>query len=327
LVVLLLRVTAGFWFELTIIVCLNILRNDRDSIAKLLLEAAELCVVRSAFVSAVVYLETGINLLNTKEQFSSNNYSTCSRIYLWLAKLRLACGSIEGAKDACEVLLHHAKSLKDRVPVIQVFIQILLVEGSRQDALNEALSLLEEFGETFPKSGISEVIDRELEQLRHRVRQKDNTALLRPKRIKDKKTLDVLVLLANVLEISRLSRKLSLQELAMIRIMNLSLQSGFSRQYPMAFSYFSVSLVQRGIKTKDTEMVKEAHRMGQVCEKMARLGDFYGGQSVALFHWHVSHWKRLYKRTLEPVLRIYNAQLDSGDFFHVEFSIFTYVNL
>lgn len=274
-----------------------------------------------------MYLDTGINLLDVEEQFTSNNHSTCSRIYLWLAKLRLACGSIEGAKAACEVLLRQAKTLKDRVLVIQVFIQVLLVEGSRQDALDEALSLLELMGESFPKAGISEVVDRELQQLRSRVRQKDNTVLLRPQRVTDKKTLDVLMLLANVLEISRLSRKRSLQELAMIRMMNLSLQSGFSRQYPMAFSYFSISLVQRGIKTKDTEMVKEAHRMGQVCEKMARLGDFYGGQSVALFHWHVSHWKRLYKRTLEPVLKVYNAQLDTGDFFHVEFSIFTYVNL
>lgn len=307
--------------------CLDIFRDDRNSIAKLLLEAAELSVIRSAFASAIVYLETGINLLDEKEQFSSDNYTTCSRIYLWLAKLRLACGNIDGAKDACEVLLDQAKSLRDKVPVIQVLIQVLLVEGSRQEALDQALSLLEEMGERFPKTGISEAIDRELEQLRNTVRQTDNTALLRPKRITDKKSLDVLVLLANVLEISRLSRKQSTQELAMIRMMNLSLQCGFSRQYPMAFAYFSVSLVQRGIKTKDTEMVKEAHRMGQVCEKMARLGDFYGGQSVALFHWHVSHWKRLYKRTLEPVLRVYNAQLDSGDFFHVEFSIFTYINL
>jgi predicted ATPase len=307
--------------------CLNILRDDRHSIAKLLLETAELCVVRSAFASAIVYLETGINLLDAEEQFSFNNRSTSCRIFLWLAKLRLACGNIDLAKEACEVLLHQAKTVKDKVPVIQVFTQVLLVEGSRQAALDETLSLLELMGEPFPKSGISEVIDRDLEQLRNMVRKKDNAALLRPERITDKKILDVLALLANVLEISRLSCKRSYQELAMIRMMNLSLQSGFSRQYPMAFSYFSVSLVQRGIKARDTEMVKEAHRMGQICEKMARLGDFYGGQSVALFHWHVSHWKRLYKRMLEPVLRLYNAQLDSGDFFHVELTIFTYVNL
>jgi hypothetical protein len=140
-----------------------------------------------------VYLDTGINLLDVEEQFTSNNHSTCSRIYLWLAKLRLACGSIEGAKAACDVLLRQAKTLKDRVLVTQVFIQVLLVEGSRQDALDEALSLLELMGESFPKSGISVVVDRELEQLRSSDRQKDNTVLLRPQRVTDKKTLDVFV--------------------------------------------------------------------------------------------------------------------------------------
>lgn len=302
-------------------------RDDRNSIAKLLLETAELCIVRSAFASSIVYLETGINLLEVKEQFTADNRSTCCRIYLWLAKMKLACGNLEGAKDDCQLLLDQAKSSKDKVPVVQVYVQVLLVEGNRQEALDEALLFLEEMGESFPQSGVSAAIDRELDQLRASVRMKDNVALLRPKRITDKKTLDVLVLLANVLEISRLSRKRSIQELAMIRMMNLSLQFGFSRQYPMAFAYFSTALVQRGIKAKDAEMVKEAHRMGQICEKMARLGDFYGGQSVALFHWHVSHWKRLYKRILEPVLRVYNAQLDSGDFFHVDFSLFTYTNM
>jgi hypothetical protein len=143
----------------------------------------------------------------------------------------------------------------------------------------------------------------------------------------DKKALDVIALLATVVEVARLAKKKGYQDLAMIRMMNLSLTSGFSRQYPMAFGYFAVCLIERGIKKENPTMVKEAHRMGQVCEKMARLADFYGGSSVALFHFHVSHWKRRYVRTLQPVLSIYNAQLDAGDFFHVEFTIWTYINL
>lgn len=65
--------------------------------------------------------------------------------------------------------------------------------------------------------------------------------------------------------------------------------------------------------------------MGQVVEKLARPGDFYGGEAMCLFHWHVGHLKRPYKRNLEPVLEIYNAQVDAGDFLHVAFSISSYV--
>jgi hypothetical protein len=248
-------------------------------------------------------------MLNENEQFNAANRKTCFRIYLWLMKLRLALGNIDGAKDACEVLLKNSNTLKDRVVVSQIKIHILLVEGSRQEALSEALSLLEQMGETFPQSGVSEVIERELEHLRSTVRRKENTELLRPKQMTDRKTLDVMVILANNLEISALSHKRSTQELAMIRMMNLSIRSGFSRQYPMAFAHFSVTLVQRGIKASDFTMVKEGHRMGQIVEKMARISDFFGGQSVSLFYWHVSHWKRHYKRTLEPILNVYNTQL------------------
>ena len=100
-------------------------------------------------------------------------------------------------------------------------------------------------------------------------------------------------------------------------MMHLSLKFGFTRQYPLAFSLYSVILVKKGL-------VKEAMRMGQVAEKIARLDDFYGGEAVAMFHWHVGHWRRTYKRSLEPVLKIYNAQIDAGDFHHVDFSISVY---
>jgi predicted ATPase len=310
-----------------LIICKDIMKDSRNDIAKLLLEAAELCVMRSAFASATIYLDTGLGLLEPKEQFTKSNFATCARIYLWLAKLRLACGNLAGANDACDVLMKNATTLKDKVPVFHIQLQILLVQGERQEALEQALSFLEEMGEKFPKKGVLEAIDRELEQLRNTVRKKQNAELLRPKRVTDKKTVDVMELLGNALEICRLSHRRSMQELFTIRMMNLSLRNGFTRQYPMAFANFSVSLVQRGIKKGDSEMVKEGHRMGQVCERMARLGDFYGGQSIALFHCQVSHWKRIYSRTLEPVLAVYNAQLDAGDFFHVDFSIFTYINL
>jgi hypothetical protein len=222
-------------------------------------------------------------MLQVKEQFTSDNHATCFRIHMWLAKLHLTCGRFEEAQAACDTLLKQAKTLKDKVPVYQIQIQILLVQGNRQDALKRALAVLEQMGESFPSSGQQEIIARELEQLRTSVRHQDNSKLLQPPRMTDKKALDVIALLAFVIEIARLARKKGYQELAMIRMMNLSLRSGFTRQYPMAFGYFAVSLLERGIKAENPTMVKEAHRVGQICEKMARMGDFYGGSSVALF--------------------------------------------
>ena len=72
-------------------------------------------------------------------------------------------------------------------------------------------------------------------------------------------------------------------------------------------------------------LIKEAHRFGQVAEKTARPGDYYGGKAIMLFHWHISHWRRNYRRSLEPVLNVYNAQVDAGDSHNADFSITTYI--
>ena len=94
--------------------------------------------------------------------------------------------------------------------------------------------------------------------------------------------------------------------------MHLSVSLGFTRLYPFAFSYFAVSLNQRAIHTNDTSLATEAQRFGMIGAKMARLSDYYGGHSVNLYHWHVAHWRRAYKRSLDPVLQCYNAQFDAG---------------
>jgi predicted ATPase len=190
-----------------LVISQEIMWEDRNSIVKLLLETAELCVMRSAFASAIVYLETGIDMLESKEQFTKDNIATCSKIYLWLAKLRLAYGRTDDAMIACDTLLKHAKTLKDKVPAVQVQLQILLVDGKKEEALDRALAMLEQLGENFPKISVPEYVASELEKLRGAVRQTDNAALLHPPRMTDKKAMDVMVLLADVLEISRLSRK------------------------------------------------------------------------------------------------------------------------
>jgi hypothetical protein len=59
---------------------------------------------------------------------------------------------------------------------------------------------------------------------------------------------------------------------------------------------------------------------------LTKLSSFLsGGYSLAIFHHYISHWRRPYRRSLGQILSIYNAQLESGDYFHIQFTTFTYV--
>jgi len=291
---------------------------QKSKLAKLNLEAAEIAMNKTAFRSAIEYLENGMTVLNFESRWQKEHYDVTLRTFLFLGRMRLCCGRLDSAKAACEEIVQSASSLKDKLYANQVLCFALQQEGKWDEALTRLTGILQKMGETFPKEKIAEIIDREINNLLKAIAQKKNQELLNPPRMTDKKSLDIMLLFAHLIEVCNVCKPEFIPELVMIRMMHLSLRWGFSRQYPLAFSLFAVALAKRG-------QMKESHRMGQVGEKLARLGDFYGGEAVCLFHWHVGHWRRTYKRSLEPVLEIYNAQVDSGDFHHVGFSITTYV--
>ena len=292
--------------------------TQKAKLAKLNLEAAEIAMNKTAFRTAIEYLERGVQVLNFEARWDQQYYDVTLRTFLFLGRMRLCCNRLDSAAAACEEIIRSAANLKDKLYANQTLCFALQEEGKYNEALARIIGVLQKMGEQFPKDNVPEIIEREVNNLRKAIAQKNNQDLLNPPRMNDKKSLDIMLLFAHLIEICHIIKPDFIPELVMIRMMHLSLRWGFSRQYPLSFSLFAVALSKRGL-------LKEAHRMGQVGEKLARLGDFYGGEAVCLFHWHVGHWRRTYKRSLEPVLEIYNAQVDSGDFHHVGFSITAYV--
>jgi len=71
--------------------------------------------------------------------------------------------------------------------------------------------------------------------------------------------------------------------------------------------------------------IKEGHRYGQVAEKLGKGTDFYGGKAAVIFQVNISHWRRPYRMSLEPILNIFNDQIDNGDFENADASIVTYI--
>lgn len=292
---------------------------EKAKYAKLNLEAAEIAMCKTAFQTAIVYLERAVTAVDHRVRWQPQQYDVTLRIFLFLARMRLCCGRNAASKAACEEIFDNCTTVKDRVYANQVFVIQLQQEGKHDEALERLLAVLKKVGESLPDKGdVDAAIQRDFAKMSKKLGTVQNQQLLNPKKVTDKKAMDTMMILAHLVEVGRAASPNRYAELATLRMMQISLDIGFTRQYPLAFSLMSVLLVERG-------QVKEAHRLGQVAEKIARLTDFYGGEAVALFHWHVSHWRRPYKRILEPVLRIYNAQVDSGDFCHVGFSISTYV--
>lgn len=259
--------------------------------------------------------------MHSSDRWIPENYDTTLRSLLYLARMKVCCGQLDVSKAICHDIFKNTTHLKDKVLASHLMFDIMIEEGSYDEASTRVLALLSRMGEQFPAPDfhkVPSIVEREVNIIRNAVIGKSNQELLRPQKMNDRKSLDLMLLLATLAEISEKRGDTHYITFATIRMMHLSLKFGFSRQYPLAFAYFGIVLMKRSL-------VKEAFRFGQVAEKTARPGDYYGGKSIILFHWNISHWRRNYRRSLEPVLNVYNWQVDTGDFHNVAFSINTYI--
>ncbi|CAJ1955151.1 unnamed protein product [Cylindrotheca closterium] len=284
---------------------------------KLNQEVAEICITRTSFRTAAEFLEITMGLIDNETKWK-HLYDVTLRNFLYLARMKVCCNDLEASKKLCKDIFKYATSLKDKIYASHLMFSVLMEEGKYNDALNRALALLGRMGENFPSENLRPIVDGEVGKLRQMVAQRDNRQLLNPPKMTDGKALDINFLLALVVEISDKCEPNYYKLFAMIRMMHLSLRFGHSRQYPLAFALFGSHLVTIGA-------IKEGHRYGQVAEKLGRGTDLYGGKAAMMFQWNICHWRRHYRRSLEPILNIYNDQVDNGDFENADFSIVTYI--
>ena len=146
-----------------------------------------------------------------------------------------------------------------------------------EEAFKKTLRTLELLGEQFPQNeGSLKTPSHQIENLLLLSRQRDSQSLLKPIRCTDMKTFDVMALLSNLIETSRLCKNDAYQELTTTRMMNICLTSGFTPQYSISFAHYGAILMEQAFATNDFDAAKEGYRMGQICEKVAVVSSFYG---------------------------------------------------
>jgi len=306
----------------------EISNQDCNRISLLFVETAEMCISKAAFCAAIQYLTIGLGILERNERlFIGDTHGLCFRIYLLLARLHSVCTRDTSViEKSFHIMLERSKNLKDEVMLHQAEIGVLICQNNYQEAKRKILDTLGQLGEKFPgEDDLPETASHQIEKLIQQTRRKDNQTLLQPAHCTDKKIFDVMILLSNSIEISRLCGYDLYLELAMVRMINICLMYGYTPQYSISFAHYGAILMERAFERNDFNIAKEGYRIGQICEKMASVNNFYGGHSLTIFHSSISHWRRPYRRSLGQILSIYNAQLESGDYYHIQFTTFIYI--
>ncbi len=257
----------------------EVLKKDCNKVALLFLETAHMCILKSTFHAAIRYLRVGIQMLERNGgRFTSDNHGICIQMYLLLARLHSICGDgTSEADQAFREILKNGKNLKDQIMLHQAKAGISIGKKNYQYALEQVLSALELLGEKPPQEvDLSKTISHVIENLRLQIDQKDNHTLLQPGHCTDKKTLDVMILLSDLIKISRLCKSKAYEEAATVRMMSICLDSGYTSQYSTSLAHYGAILIERALATDDLDMAREGYRMGQISEKMARVKSLYG---------------------------------------------------
>ena len=305
------------------------------SFATLNLEAAETSITKSAFRTALQFIQNGIDLMEPEIRWEKENFNLTYRLLLTEARVKYSIGELEEAKTIADNMLSNIPTLRDQIPVFNLKVLILMAEDKPWEALEMILNILEHLGEKPPsKDMISAFVMKEVDEIRKLARTKNNAALLNLPRMTDKKALDVMEILCALYQIGILCGYSSYQDFSIMRMTRITLVKGFCKQTPLVYSLFGVALINFGLH-------KEAFRFGRLSERFFTRPDVkeenvswknsefdfsHKGLALSNFHRHISHWRRSYKRNLEAVLKVYNYQIDSGDFDQIAFTISSYVH-
>ena len=257
----------------------ELLHKNCNSLALPFIETAEMCISKSAFCAAIHYLEVVIGILERNGgRFTVDNHGISLLINLLLAKLHAVCDRVlDESNKAFHDILENCKNLKDQIMLHKAEIGISISRNNHQGALKMILRTLELLEEKPPQNQeSSKILPRHIKNLLQQTRRKDTQSLLKPVRCNCARTFDVIGLLSDLIETSRLCNNDTYEEGAMIRMVKICLTSGYTPQYSMSFARYGEFLMERAFATSDFDVAKEGYRMGQICEKVASLNSFYG---------------------------------------------------
>jgi PAS domain S-box-containing protein len=212
--------------------------EERLHIAELNLIAARRARASTAYRSALVHLEAGEALLS-EEQWGSH-YSLRFPLALHRAECEFLTGDFDAAEERLSNLRERAIGSTDLAAVACLRIT-LYTTGRPERAVKVGLEELRTFGIEWPDHPTEEDVRAEYEALRQRVGERPIEALVDLPLMSDPDLLALMQLLRAIHPPAFYTER-KLQDLAMLRMSNLSLEHGYCDGSPEAFAMLSITV-------------------------------------------------------------------------------------
>ncbi|MBG1241743.1 trifunctional serine/threonine-protein kinase/ATP-binding protein/sensor histidine kinase [Nostoc sp. NZL] len=277
----------------------------RDELAQMNLIAGHKALASTAYLAAVNYLTTGIQLLAADSWETKHDLTLA--LYETATEAAYLAGKFEQMEQLAEVVLVRERLL-EKVKVYEVKIQAYGAQNQALEAVNTAITFLKLLGVEFPEYPSQSDIQLAMAELTSNLNGRSIANLINlPEMIEglDMATMRILSTGASVAY--AVAPELFL--LITLKQINLSLKYGNTPS--SAVAYVNYGLILSGVVGE----IESGYQFGQLA---ASLVDKFNAKEIKskiilTFNTGILHWKEHTRKILKPLLDGYSFGLETGD--------------
>ncbi|KYC39236.1 serine/threonine protein kinase [Scytonema hofmannii PCC 7110] len=292
-------------------------QGDRNELAQMNLIAGRKALASTAYIAAVQYLTTSIQLLASDTW--KTNYDFTLALHETAAEAAYLSGNFELVEQLIEVVLVQAKTLLDRVKVYEIKIQANGAQNKPRQAIDVAVGFLKLLGIEFPDRPNQTNIHLEMAELTSNLAGRRIEDLIDYPEMTEPHSLAAMRILSNVASFAYQAVP-ELFPLLVFKQINLSLKYGTSPLSALVYTRYAIILC--GV-VGDIEF---GYRLGKLSlDLLARfqVKDTIP-QVVMGFNGTIRHWKEHIREILPSLLEVYSISLETGSLEYAAYALYCY---
>jgi hypothetical protein len=236
-----------------------------------------------------------------------------------LTHVSFCYGDTDSISTLVDEILHHGKSLKDKLGAYRSTILSSFQEGDTTGAIEMTLFVLDQLGVHMPRRFIKLSILRRVLRVRRRLQRYSDDDLLALPEMSDENLRQAPAFVALLGAFGMVTGRTDYQHLALIQNISVTLEGVNSDWTVVSFGACGYLFAIFG--ETDT-----AYRYGKLALQMVDEGSHSSqdARATVMTYFCVWHWKNPYHDCLGPFLRAYKMALDTGAIEDLFFSIIGY---
>jgi PAS domain S-box-containing protein len=294
--------------------------QERDELATFNLAAGKKAKASTAYIAAMEYLNTGLQLLGSHGW--QRCYSLTLALHEFAAEVACLSGQFALMEQQINEVLQNAKFLLDTIKVYEVKILAEVAQSRQLDAIKTALNVVEKFKVVFPQQPTPDEVEQSFQATQNLLAGKPLEALLELPEMVDPEALAIIKILAAVTAAVYQAMP-ALLPLIVFKQVCLSIQYGNALVSPLAYAWYGVILC--GV-IGEIELGNRAGQLALDLLKRCQTKEFKAS-TINMVYPFVKPWKHPIRDSLSALLEGYHSGLEMGALEYAAYCVYNYCSL